>query len=76
MKLLDVMLHIDEDRKIRYNYLKLIVVYKVLVVNQMQRIQEAKKQDLDSEEYKNKELIYILNKLAKEFIKDFYQGMI
>ena len=42
----------------------------------MQRIQKAKKQNLDSEEYKNKELIYIPNKLAKEFIKDFYQGMI
>ena len=42
----------------------------------MQRIQEVKKQDLDSEKYKNKELIYMLNKLAKEFIKDFYQGII
>ena len=42
----------------------------------MQRIQEAKKQDPDSKEYKNRELIYILNKLAKEFIKDFYQGII
>ena len=42
----------------------------------MQRIQEAKEQNPDSEEYKNKKLIYILNKLAKEFIKDFYQGII
>ena len=42
----------------------------------MQRIQEAKKQDLDSKEYKNRKLIYILNKLAKEFIKDFHQGII
>ena len=41
----------------------------------MQRIQETKEQDLNSEKYKNRELIYILNKLAKEFIKDFYQGM-
>ena len=70
------MLRIDEDRKIRYNHPKLAAVYKAPVVNQMQRIQEAKKQDLDSKEYKNKELIYILNKLAKEFIKDFYQGII
>ena len=38
----------------------------------MQKIQEAKKQDLDNKEYKNKKLIYILNKLAKEFIKNFY----
>ena len=41
----------------------------------MQRIQEAKEQDPDSKEYKNRELIYILNKLAKEFIKDFHQGI-
>ena len=33
---------------------------------------KAKKQNPDSKEYKNRELIYILNKLAKEFIKDFY----
>ena len=38
----------------------------------MQRIQETKKQDLDSEEYKNRELIYIPNELAREFIKDFH----
>ena len=38
----------------------------------MQRIQEAKKQDLNSKEYKNRELIYILSELVKEFIKDFY----
>ena len=41
----------------------------------MQRIQKAKKQDLDNKEYKNRELIYILSELAKEFIKDFHQGM-
>ena len=40
------------------------------------RIQKVKKQNPDSEEYKNRELIYILNELAKEFIKDFWQGMI
>ena len=42
----------------------------------MQRIQKAKEQDLDNKEYKNRELIYILNKLVKEFIKDFHQGII
>ena len=42
----------------------------------MQRIQKAKKQNLDSKEYKNKKLIYILNKLVKEFIKNFYQRII
>ena len=75
-KLLDVMLCIDKDGKIRYNHPKLIAVYEVLVSNQMQRIQKAKEQDLDSKEYKNRELIYIPNKLAKEFIKDFYQEII
>ena len=29
-KLLDAMLYMDKDGKIRYNYLKLVVVYKVL----------------------------------------------
>ena len=42
----------------------------------MQKIQEVQKQDSNSKEYKNRELIYILSSLAKEFIKDFYQGMI
>ena len=41
----------------------------------MQRIQEVKEQDLDSEEYNNRELTYILNELIKEFIKDFHQGI-
>ena len=76
MKLLDAMLCIDKDRKIRYNYLKLTAVHEVLIVNWIQKIQKIKEQDPDSKKYKNKELIYILNKLAKEFIKDFYQRMI
>ena len=42
----------------------------------MQKIQEAKKQDLDSKEYKNRELIYILSSIAKDFIKDFHQKII
>ena len=33
-------------------------------------------QDLDSEDYKYKELIYILKSIIKEFIKDFYKGII
>ena len=41
----------------------------------MQRIQEVQEQDPNSKEYKNKELIYILRSLAKEFIKDFHQGI-
>ena len=42
----------------------------------MQRIQKAKKQNPDSKKYKNKELIYIPNKLVKDFIKDFHQRII
>ena len=32
-KLLNVILYINKNRKIRYNHLKLIAVYKVLIVN-------------------------------------------
>ena len=34
-KLLDAILCIDKDSKIKYNYLKLVVVYKVLKLHQM-----------------------------------------
>ena len=70
------MLCINKDGKIRYNHPKLTAVYKILIVNWMQRIQKTKKQNLDSKKYKNRELIYIPNELAKEFIKDFHQGII
>ena len=33
IKPLDAILRIDEDGKIRYNYLKLVAVYKVLIAN-------------------------------------------
>ena len=42
----------------------------------MQRIQEAQQQDPDSEDYKCRELTYILKNIAKEFIKDFHKGLI
>jgi hypothetical protein len=32
-KLLGIILHIDKDGKIRYNYLQILAVYKVLVVS-------------------------------------------
>ena len=38
IKLLNIILRIDDDGKIRYNYLKLVVVHEVLIVNWMQRI--------------------------------------
>ena len=37
-KLLNAILRIDKDGKIKYNYLKLVVVYKVLELYQIQRI--------------------------------------
>ena len=33
-------------------------------------------QDLNSEDYKYRELTYILKSIAEEFIKDFYKGII
>ena len=33
-------------------------------------------QDLDSEDYKYRELTYVSRSIAKEFIKDFYKGLI
>ena len=42
----------------------------------MQRIQEAQQQDLDSEDYECRELIYILRSITKEFVKDFHKGLI
>ena len=32
-KLLNAILHINKNRKIKYNYLKLIIVYKPLIAN-------------------------------------------
>ena len=34
------------------------------------------KHNLDIEDYKNQELIYILKEIAEEFVKDFYKGII
>ena len=42
----------------------------------MQKIQKAQQQDLDSKDYKYKELIYIPKNITKEFIKDFHKGLI
>ena len=42
----------------------------------MYRLQEAQQQDLNSKDYKYRELTYILESIIKEFIKDFYKGLI
>ena len=65
----------DKDSKIRYNYLKLAAVYKVLELYQMQKIQKVQQQDLNSKDYKYRELIYILKSITEEFIKDFYKEL-
>ena len=75
-KLLDTILYKGKDRIIRYNQLKLAAVYKVLEVTWMQKIQKVQEEDLDNQEYKNQEVIYILQNIAEEFIKDFYKRII
>ena len=40
-KLLDAMLRINEDGRIRYNYLKLVTIYKALMLNWEVKIREV-----------------------------------
>ena len=40
-KLLDIMLRINKDKRIRYNHLKLITIYKALILNWEARIKEV-----------------------------------
>ena len=72
------MLKRDSNRLIQYNYPKLVVTqeYKLLESNQTKKIQEVQAKDLDIEQYKVRETIYILRGIAEEFIKDFYKGII
>ena len=42
----------------------------------MQKIQKAQQQDLDSEDYEYRELIYIFKSITEEVIKEFYKGLI
>ena len=75
-KLLNAILRINKDGKIQYNYLKLVEVYKVLKLYKIKKIKKVQQQDLNSKDYKYKELIYILKDIIKEFIKNFYKGLI
>ena len=75
-KLLGAILYKDSNRLIRYNYPKIIVIYKLLESNQTIRIQKVQAKDLDTEQYKVREVIYILKGIIEEFIKDFYKGII
>ena len=72
------MLRKDKDGLIRYNYPKIVVTreYKLLESNQTRRIQEVQAKDLDIDQYKAKEVIYILRGIIEEFIKSFYKGII
>ena len=42
----------------------------------MQKIQKTQQQDPNSKDYKCRELTYILKSITKEFIKNFYRGLI
>ena len=77
-KLLGVILKKDSNRLIRYNYSKIVVTqeYKLLESNWSKRIQEVQAKDLDIEQYKVREVIYILKGIVEEFIKDFYREII
>ena len=50
-KLLGIMLKLNRNRKVKYNYLQLARTYKALRSLQDQRIQKAKEADLDYKEY-------------------------
>ena len=81
-KVKGVILRMDNDSKIKYNYLQLTVtqeelerIYKLLKSFQVERILKAQLKDLDYKEYINKEFIYIPKEIAEVFIKDFYKGI-
>ena len=78
-KIKGVILRIDNNGRIRYNYLQLIAtqeepkrVYKLLKSFQIERILKVQLKDLDYEEYVNRELIYIPKEITEAFVEDFY----
>ena len=82
-KIKGVILRMDNNGRIRYNYLQLIAtqeelerVYKLLKSYQAERILKAQLKDLDYEEYVNRELIYIPKEIMEAFVKDFYKEII
>ena len=80
-KPLGVMLKKDNNRLIRYNYSKLaatqeVLVYKLLESNQTKRIYKVQAKDPNLEQYKVREVMYILKGIIEEFIKEFYKGLI
>ena len=72
------MLRKDNNGLIRYNYSKIAATqeYKLLESNQTKRIQKVQAKDLDADQYKAREVTYILRGITEEFIKEFYKGMI
>ncbi len=79
-KLLDTVLRLDEDGKIRYNYPQLVGTHEVLVSSWEQQIREAKETDPDYKDYKERETklkaMYIPGSIARKFIIEFYKGII
>ena len=73
----------DNNGKIRYNYLQLVAtykelkkIYKLLKSFWVERILKIQLKDLDYEEYINRELIYVPKDIIKVFVKEFYKGII
>ena len=70
------MLRLNKDGRIRYNYLQLAGTHKAPKSLQEERIKEAQEENLESENYENQEVIYILKSIIKEFVKEFHGNLI
>ena len=51
-KLLDIILRINKNRKIKYNHLKLAAIHKAFILNQETKIRKAQNKDLKYKNYK------------------------
>jgi len=72
---LETLLKIDSNGRIRYNHLQLSVTYKAPVSLWTQRIQETQSENTDLENYTNRKAMYIPRNIAKEFIKEFHKNL-
>ena len=64
----------DMDGKIKYNHPQLVATYEVPISTLEAKIKEAQENSL--EEYTEEDYIFILEEVIKEFITEFYKGMI
>ena len=72
------MLKLHEDRKIRYNHLKLVATqeYKTPESNWEQRIIKTQSKDKGLDDYNNQKAMYIPKSIADKFIKEFHENLI